>query len=74
MNRYRLIFLALLAGCGSGGSHTTPPPAPEPQGPGADAFYAYVREMVATAPDDTEPVSIDAVTATTPEETEPTAL
>jgi hypothetical protein len=36
-----------------------------------DAFFAAVRSLVASSPDDTEPVSIDAVAVTAPEDSEP---
>ncbi len=63
-----LVGIALLAvGCGGGGGG----------GGGTasgDAFTNAVRGMVANAPDNTEPVSVDGFTATQPDNTEPEAL
>lgn len=61
-----LVGIALLAaGCGGGGGGDTAT---------GDAFTNAVRDVVANAPDNTEPVSVDGFTATQPDNTEPEAL
>ncbi|MYN06542.1 hypothetical protein [Pseudoduganella aquatica] len=72
-----LALTLLLAGCGSGGggdsgSVTTPPPAPPPVAM-LDAFYSAVLAIIATSPEDKEPVEIDSVAVTTPDNTDPVA-
>ncbi|MBZ2206740.1 hypothetical protein [Massilia soli] len=68
---------ATLSACGgSSYSESSPPPAPTPTPTPppmsmVDAFFAAVQALVASAPEDTEPVSIDAVAVTAPENTEP---
>ena len=67
---------ATLSACGSSHSESSPPPAPAPTPTPppvsmVDAFFAAVQALVASAPEDTEPVSIDAVAVTAPENTEP---
>jgi hypothetical protein len=43
--------------------------------PGAsDAFFARVQALIATSPDNTEPVPIDAIAVTAPETIEPAPL
>lgn len=75
----KLVLIAAIAGtltaCG-GSSHTesSPPPAPTPTPPPVsmiDAFFAAVQSLVASSPEDAEPVAIDSVAATAPENTEP---
>jgi hypothetical protein len=62
-----------LAACGgsnndNGNNSSSPTPTL------ADAFFAQVASIVATSPDNTEPVSIDAIVATSPEDAEPSAI
>lgn len=64
-----------LSACG-GSSHTEssppqPPTSPAPPVSMVDAFFAAVRSLIASSPDDTEPVAIDAVAVTIPENSEP---
>jgi hypothetical protein len=40
----------------------------------SDSFFAQVRALIASSPDNTEPVAIDSFAATTPETIEPAAL
>ena len=40
----------------------------------ADSFFAQVRALIGSSPDNTEPVPIDSFAATTPETIEPAAL
>jgi hypothetical protein len=55
-----------VAGCGSNNSVAN--------GPTPDGFVIAAIQIAATSPDDTEPVSIDALVATAPEDTEPVNL
>lgn len=62
-----------LSACG-GSSHTkSSPPEPAPAAPVSmiDAFFAAVRSLVSSAPDDSEPVAIDSTAVTAPENSEP---
>ena len=68
-----LPLLLVLAACG-GSDHLASivAPAPTPTGTAAaDIFTTNVAALVQSAPDDTEPVALDAYTATMPEDTEP---
>ncbi len=51
---------------------TTPPANPSPPAV-TDAFLDIVRLAIVSSPDDAEPASIDNVVATTPEDNEPVA-
>ena len=57
-----------LVGCGSGNHDDNNNAAT------TDAFIAEVMRIVASSPDDTEPVAIDAFAATTPDNNEPTSV
>jgi hypothetical protein len=72
MKKLSLMFAVLLAGCGGGGSSRPDPQSPP--APMADAFFAQVLAVVASAPDDNEAAGTDAVAATAPEDSEPSAL
>jgi hypothetical protein len=65
-----LVGLLLLgvAGCGSNNNDSAA------AGPTPDAFVGAAVQIAATSPEDTEPVSIDALVATAPEDTEPVNL
>lgn len=67
-----LLGAASLVGCGSGTYH--PAPEPEPPAPAVDAFFAAVSTLVATSPDDAEPVATESNVATAPEDSEPKPL
>ena len=57
-------------GSGSGGNGgTTPPPVAM-----LDAFYVAVANVIVATSDDKEGVAIDAIMATSPEDTEPVPL
>ena len=84
MKKLSLICAALLlSACGGGSSYndypTPAPPTPPVVTPPVvtppvamnDAFFAYVRNLGASAPDDAEPASVDAAVTTSPEDTEP---
>jgi hypothetical protein len=63
-----------LSACGGSSRFESPPLQAGPPAPPVsmiDAFFAAVRSLVASSPDDTEPVSIDAVAVTAPEDSEP---
>ena len=40
----------------------------------SDSFFAQVRALISSSPDNTEPVPLDSFTATSPETIEPAAL
>ena len=73
----RTIAVALLAAAGltacgghffnGGGDNETPMPV-------VDAYFTAVSALLASSPDDTEPVAIDSIAATAPEDTEPQPL
>jgi hypothetical protein len=67
-----LLGAAGLAACGSG--TYVPTPDPVTPAPTVDAFFTAVSGIVASSPEDTEPVAIEAQTATTPEDSEPQPL
>lgn len=52
---------------GNGG--TTPPPVVMP-----DAFYAAVSDVITSTGDDKDGIGIDAIVATSPDDTEPVPL
>jgi len=54
----------------TGSAHST---TPTPMAV-VDPFFKLVSELVATAPEDTQPNNIDAVPATAPDDAEPTPL
>jgi hypothetical protein len=59
------LLLSVVA-CGGGHNDNAVDNGPKP-----DAFVAAVQLVVSSSPDDTEPVSTDALVATSPESTEP---
>lgn len=65
---YAMAALALSA-CGGGSSGLT-----APSGTSADAFVASVQSFIRTAPNDSEPLTVDKIALTAPENTEPTAI
>ncbi|MES3021036.1 MAG: hypothetical protein V4857_05560 [Pseudomonadota bacterium] len=77
MKKLSLILAALLlAACGSGGGSgdtSTPDTTPAPPPPG-DVFTKYVRAEIASAPDDTEGLVVEALFPTLPEDTEPESI
>lgn len=73
MKKLTLMIAVLLAGCGGGGVRISlPGPVPEPV---TDAFFAQVKKVVASMPEDTEAAAIDSLAAATaPEDNESVAL
>ncbi|MES2126390.1 MAG: hypothetical protein V4463_03895 [Pseudomonadota bacterium] len=69
----KLIALLALAGCGGSSSYQAPP-ATQPPLPQVDAFFAQVKTLIAALPDDLEAPSIDAMVATSPDDSEPVEL
>lgn len=57
--------MLMVAGCGGGGGGNAAT---------GDAYTNAVRGVVAAAPDNTEPVSVDGFTVTQPDNTEPEAI
>lgn len=56
-------------GVNSGGGDTSTPPAPT-----VDAFVTYVMGLIGVADETSSPIAVDAVVATAPENTEPVAV
>jgi hypothetical protein len=73
MKKLSLILLLGLSACG-GSSNDPPAPVVVAPVPPADAFMTLVATTVSTMPDDSEPVSLDAIVATAPDDAEPMAL
>lgn len=68
-------LLAALAGCGgSSYSDNTKPYPPDPPVSMIDAFTKFVTGLLATAPENQEPIAINDVAVTTPEDIEPTPV
>jgi hypothetical protein len=67
-------LLALLGACG-GSNHeavaVVAPPAPVTPAPLPDAYFSTVSGFAGAAPDNTEPLAVDAIVSTTPEDSEP---
>lgn len=66
-----VMVVLFISGCGGGGSNDSPgggAPAPAIT---SDAFTQAVRELAAGAPDNTEPVNINAIEVTSSETAEP---
>ena len=71
-----LLLTLTLAGWGGGGGGNdngadNGESSPQVQ---IDSFFTLVKNLIATRPDNTEPVAVGAFTATTPENSEPTPL
>lgn len=69
-----LLFAALaglLTACGGGGYDAN---GSSTGSTAVDPFTATATGVVATTPDDTEPMAIDSITATAPDDTEPTPI
>ncbi len=69
MKKLTILFAILLSACGGNDSNGGPAPAPA-----ADAFVSDMEKQPASTSEETEPISIDTVVATAPENTEPVAL
>ena len=64
------MLLALgLAACGGNGRHH-----PGNSAGASDAFFVRVKALIASSPENTEPIAIDSIAVTTPETIEPAAL
>ena len=68
-----LLTLALGA-CGGSDNSDNGGGSPAVSAGASDSFFAQVRALIATSPDNTEPVPIDSYAVTTPENIEPAAL
>lgn len=69
----KLILLGImgfsLAGCGNGSGGGSAMSLPQ-----GDAFVAAVSRIVATSPEDAEPLAVDSIVPTSPDEAEPQSL
>jgi hypothetical protein len=70
MKKLSVLLTILLSACG-GDDASVGAGAPVPA---VDAFVSKMEKEPASASEDTEPISVDAVVATAPENTEPVAL
>ncbi|SHG38935.1 hypothetical protein [Massilia sp. CF038] len=72
MKKLSLIAVALLLSACGGSSHDNGPVLPLPTpAPVLDAFYIRINALIGSAPEDTEPQDVSAVSVTEPEATEP---
>lgn len=72
MKKLSFIAIALLLSACGGSSHGNGPAVPLPTPtPVLDAFYTRVNALIGSAPEDTEPQDVSAVSVTEPEATEP---
>lgn len=69
-----LLTLALSACGGSDNDNNAGGGTPAVSAGESDSFFAQVRALVSSSPDNTEPVPIDSFVVTTPETIEPAAL
>ena len=69
-----LLTLALGACGGSDNDDNNGGGTPTASAGASDTFFSQVLALIATSPDNTEPVSIDSYAVTTPENIEPAAL
>lgn len=69
-----LLTLALGACGGSDNNDNAGNGTPAASAGASDSFFAQVRALIASSPDNTEPVPIDNFAVTTPENIEPAAL
>jgi hypothetical protein len=69
-----LLLALALGGCGGSDNDDNGGGTPALSAGESDSFFAQVRALISSSPDNTEPVSIDSFAATTPENIEPAAL
>ena len=65
-----IAMTVLLAACGGGGNDAPPPP-PTPPVTVIDAFTSFVRNLLASLSENTEPVAVTDVAVTASETNEP---
>ena len=69
-----LLLMLALSACGGSDSDNNGGGTPAVSAGESDSFFAQVRALIASSPENTEPVAIDSFAATTPENIEPAAL
>ena len=69
-----LVATVILTACSGGGGGSSSLGGGGSPGDTSDAFMAKVTAVVATAPDNTDPESIDAIVATSPDTSEPVSV
>ncbi len=68
------LLLTLALGACGGSDNDNNGGTPAVSAGASDSFFAAVRALISSSPDNTEPVSVDSYVATTPETIEPAAL
>lgn len=69
-----LLLMLALGACGGSDNDNNGGGTPAVSAGESDSFFAQVRALIASSPDNTEPVPIDSFAATAPETIEPAAL
>ena len=69
-----LLLTLALGACGGSDNDDNGGSTPAVGAGESDSFFAQVRALISSSPDNTEPVPIDSFAATTPENIEPAAL
>ena len=69
-----LLLTLALGACGGSDNGVHDGGTPGANAGASDSFFAQVRALIGSSPDDTEPVPLDSFTATSPETIEPAAL
>lgn len=71
LNALLILAAVTLSGCGGGGGGSGNSGSPSA---GTDAFTASVQQVVATSPDDAEPLDVESISVTETETAEPANL
>jgi len=68
------LLLTLALGACGGSDNNDSGGAPAASAGASDSFFAQVRALIASSPDNTEPVAVDTFVVTAPENIEPAPL
>jgi hypothetical protein len=69
-----LLLTLALGACGGSDNDNNNGGTPTASAGASDTFFSQVLALIATSPDNTEPVPVESYVATTPENIEPAAL